>query len=440
MTKTLPGKPLYITNAELLDAKNKVKGQGEILLVEGKIAALGKPGELRAKAKAAKANTLDTKGLLLVPGFIDLQCYIYEPGNEHVESFTSASLAAAAGGFTSLCVKPDTTPVNDNAFMTDFLLRRAREHSSVRILPIGALTVAKEGKRLAEMGSMAAAGIVAVSDGIGITDSYLMRKALEYSKAFQLPVFVHAEDRLLSGLGVMHEGINSNRLGLRGIPSAAEDIAVARELVLAKHTGGKIHFHSLSTRGALEMARQAKSAGLEFSVETNPQYFTLNCEAINSYDANYKCFPPLRDLADVEAVIEALVDGTIDAIATNHLPQSKASKEQAFEFASPGMVGLETALPLGLRLVKQKKLKLERLIALLTTGPAKILGLEKTHGALKVGAYADLTLIDLKKRYVFQENTMHGAAKNTPFLNENFEGRVECTIANGSVIFQQGEK
>ncbi len=440
MTKTLPGKALYIINAELLDPSSKLKGKGEILLHDGKIAAIGKPGELRNKAKSLKATTKEAGGLLVTAGFIDLQCHIYEPGQEHVESFMSASLAAAAGGFTSLCVKPDTTPINDNAFMTDFLLRRAREHSLVRILPIGAMTVAKEGKRLAEMGSMAAAGIVAVSDGIGISDSYLQRKALEYSRAFNLPVFLHAEDRPLMGSGVMHEGINSNRLGLRGIPAAAEDIAVARDLVLAKHTGGKIHFHSLSTRGALEMVRAAKRDGLQFTVETNPQYFTLTCDAISSYDANYKCFPPLREKEDVAAVIEALADGTIDAIATNHLPQSRSSKEQAFEFASPGMIGLETALPLSLRLVKKKQLKLERMVELLTSAPAKVLGLEKSQGTLKISANADLVFLDLKKKYQFTESSVHGAAKNTPFFGESFEGQVQTTIVNGSIVFDRGEE
>lgn len=433
-TKTPPKKNLFVTNANVLDPSQKLSGEGELLIEQGKIVATGKPGALKAKAKAIKAEALDAEGAFLAPGFVDLNCRIHEPGAEHIESFSTGSAAAAAGGFTTLLLQPYTEPVHDNAFMTDFILRRARENSAVRIITMGALSAGREGKKLAEIGGMAGAGALAVGDCAAVENTYLMRKALEYTRAFSLPVFSFPEDRALSGQGVMAEGWNSNRLGLRGIPHAAEEIIVARDLVLLRHTRSRLHFQSLSTQGSLRALRLAKEEGLAVTAETNPAYFTLTSDAIATYDANFKCFPPLRTEEDVEAVVAALKDGTIDCIASAHNPQTRSSKEQAFEHAAPGMIGLETALPLTLELVKAKKISPLRMVELLSSAPAKILGLEEA-GTLRAGTAADFVLFDPKAAFTFDEKHVHSAAKNSPFLGRKMPGMIKSTFVGGTRVY-----
>ena len=435
-TKTpVNAQALLISGAQLVCPASKFERSGDLLIEEGKITALGKPGELNGRAKSLRAEVFDAKGLVCAPGFIDLHATIPDPGQEHVEDFDSGSASAAAGGFTSVCVKPHSNPVNDNAFMTDFILRRAKEKSRVRILPVGALSAAREGKRLAEIGSMVSAGVRAVGDASSLGDSYFMRKALEYTRAFHIPVFTHAEDKSLVGQGVMNEGLNSNRLGLRGIPSAAEEIIVARDSILARHAKSRLHFHSLSTAGALDMLRRAKDQGIAVSGETNPQYFTLTSDVIASYDANYKCFPPLRTEEDVEAVVAALADGTLDVVASAHAPQSRSTKELAFEHASAGMIGLETCFPLLMELVNEKRISLMRAIELLSLAPAKILGLSADCGQLKKGSQADLVLFRLKDPYTYSEAEIRSAAKNTPFLGRKFSTRIYATFVNGTQVF-----
>lgn len=435
-TKTLVGKSLYITGATLLDPTQKLERAGDLLLSEGKILAIGKPKELAAKAKALKARVLDCAGLMLAPGFIDLNAQLPDPGAEARESFASISQAAAIGGFTTLATMPCTTPIHDNAFMTDFILRRAQENSAVKITPLGSISAGQEGKRLAEIGSMVAAGARAVCDlGAGLADSYLMRKALEYSKAFNIPIFSFPSDRTLVGQGVIHEGIHSNRLGLRGIPAAAEEIGVYRDTVLARHTGAKLHLSSLTTAGAIRAVKRAKEDGVVFTAETNPHYFTLTAEAISSYDTSYKCMPPLRTLEDIDAIIQALADGTLDCIATQHTPQSRSTKAVGFEQAAPGMIALETALSLALRLVKQKQLKPLRLVELLSTNPAKVLGLGSEYGSLRPKSAADIVIFDPKASYTLSENSLGSLSRNTPFLGEKMQGRVVYTLVNGTIIF-----
>lgn len=439
-TKTANAKALYISGAHAIDPALKLNRAVDILAINGKITAIGKVGELKTKAKNAGAETVNGKGLFLSPGFIDLNCTINEPGAEQIESFATGSAAAAAGGFTSILVKPICEPVNDNAHMTDFVLRRAQENSSVRVIPMGALTGAREGKKLAEIGSMAAAGVRAVGDGVCVSDTYLMRKALEYVKAFGLPVFSFPEDKSLTGQGVMHEGLNSNRLGLRGIPSAAEEIIVSRDIVLTRHTKGKLHFQPLSTKGSLELVRIAKKEGLPITAETCPVYFTLNSNSIATYDANYKCFPPLRSPHHLEAVIEALRDGTIDVISSGHLPQSRSSKEQSFEHATPGMIGLESTFSLVLELVRKKKITPSRLVELLSSGPAKILGLYGELGTLKVGAKADMVLFDPEKKFIFDESRIFSASKNSPFLGTKMQGMVAKTFVGGTEVYSYDKR
>ncbi|RZA04826.1 MAG: dihydroorotase [Proteobacteria bacterium] len=394
ITRTAPAAAaLLVKGAHVLDPASGADGLHDLLIVNGRVAALAKPGALASRAKSLNAVSLDASGKYLSPGFVDLNCAIHEPGNEGVENFTSGSAAAAAGGFTTLLVKPLTEPVHDNAFMTDFIRRRAEEKSKVRIVPMGALTVGREGAKLAEVGSMARAGVRAVGDGRGHADSYLLRKGLEYTQAFNLPVFSFPEDRILAGQGMMNEGWNSNRLGLRGIPPAAEEA-----------------------------------------------YFTLTSDAIATYDANFKVFPPLRDEEDRAAVIEALADGTLDLIASAHRPQSRASKEQAFEHATAGMIGLETAFLLTLALVEKGKLSLLRMVELLSLAPARVLGLEAEIGSLKEGAWGDFVLFNRTEKTELQPANLRSASRNTPFLGQVFAGKIFATYVGGTLVHSHDSK
>ena len=441
ITKTNPSGVLYLTDGELVDPSQKWDGAADLLIENGKVAAVAKPGALAAKAKSLKAEKISAKGLKILPGFVDLNCSIYEPGAEYIEGFQTGSTAAAAGGFTTLLVKPVTTPVNDNAFVTDFILRKAKENSLVRIIPMGALTSAREGKKLAEIGSMAEAGARAFGDGLPILDSYLMRKALEYTRTFDVPVFCFPEDKTLTGQGLMNEGINSNRLGLRGIPPAAEEICLARDLILARHTHGRIHIQPVTTRGAVALLRESKANGLAgrlaVTAETHPHYFSLTCDSIASYDAKLKCTPPLREDKDVEALIQGLKDGTVDVISSGHQPQSSSSKDQVFEMASFGMTGLETAFSLTYELVKKKKITLSRLVELLSKRPAEILGVAAEVGSLRVGAWADFSLVKLNEDIVYDSRRVHSAAQNSPFLGYKLSGVVKKTFVNGTLVFSE---
>lgn len=440
ITKTKPGKALYVTGAHILDPAQKWNRVGDLLLESGLVIAIGKEGELKNRAKGLNAETVQGKGLFLAPGFVDLNCAIHEPGAEHIESFASGSAAAAAGGFTTLLVKPVSEPVHDNAFITDFISRRAKENSVVRIVAMGALSAGREGKRLAEIGAMAAAGVRAVGDGIAIADTYLMRKGLEYSRAFSLPVFSFPEDHTLAGKGVMNEGWNSNRLGLRGIPSAAEEIAVSRDIVLARHTRGVLHLQPVTTIGSLAAIRHAKSQGVRVTAETNPQFFTLISDAIATYDANFKCFPPLRNEEDRLAVIEALADGTIDVVASGHSPQPRSAKEQAFENAAPGMIGLESTMHLLLALVRNKTISPLRMVELLSLAPAKILGLDAEIGSLRPGSKGDFVLFDPRKDFLYQESGLKGASRNSPFLGQKLAGVIHSTYVSAVQVHGAKEK
>jgi dihydroorotase len=434
-TKTAAARALYITGGNLLDPSQKWKGEADLLVENGRVTAIDKVGALKAKAKTLKAETVDASGFFLAPGFVDLDCSISEPGTEHIESFATGSRAAAAGGFTTLLTKPFTTPVHDNAFMTDIILRRAGEHSAVRITPMGAVSAQREGKKLAEIGGMVMAGARAVGDGVSLSDSYLMRKALEYSRAFHVPIFSFPEDRSLAGQGVMNEGWNSNRLGLRGIPPAAEEIFVARDIVLARHTQGKLHFQPVSTAGALSAIRHAKAEGLELSAETHPAYFTLTSDSIATYDPNYKLSPPLRTDEDRAALIAALADGTIDVIASGHSPQSRSAKEQTLEFAASGMISLETAFSLTMALVQQKHISPLRMVELLSTAPARILGLAGEVGSLKPGAWGDFVLFDPKGVRELRAEEIRSASRNTPFLGIKLTGTIHATYVGGTAVY-----
>ncbi|MCO5143755.1 MAG: dihydroorotase [Oligoflexia bacterium] len=428
---------LLVKNGTIIDPEKKFSNKADLYIYEGKIHGYDKPGSFNQKAKNDKAEILDAEGSFVSAGFVDLHCTIHEPGAEHVESILTASHAAAAGGFTTVVMSPDTNPIIDNAFMVDFVQRKVKESALVNVLVMGALSSGCKGEKLAEIGSMLEAGAVAIGDSKNIADSYLMRKALEYSNSLGATVFSFPEDETLAGKGVMNEGLNSNRLGLRGIPSAAEEIQVSRDLILAKHTKSKIHIQSISTSGSLEIIERAKESGVLASCETNPQYFHLTSDSISTYDSNYKVYPPLRSDKDVEAIIQALSSGVIDLVSSAHYPVSKSNKELTFEFAQAGMINLQTTFSLMIDLVNKKKLNPIRMIELLTKSPAKLIGKSEEVGSLKKGARGDLVIFQPKKKWQFSEKNLFGSSKNSPFLGRTMNGVVEYTIANGKIVYSE---
>ena len=436
--KLAPGAraPLYIRGGTVIEPPHGLDDPMDVLVVDGTVAELGKANSLEKKAKSLGAERIDAKGLVVCPGFVDLNARFGEPGSDPVECLGSGSAAAAAGGFTSVACMPGFAAVTDNAFMTDYVLRHAREKSVVRFFPMGALTLGSKGEKLAEAGSMVEAGVVALADdGRCVMDSYLMRKALEYAKAFDVPVFSFPQDRGLVGKGVIDEGVQSCKLGLRGIPAAAEEIMVARDIVLTRHTEGRLHFSSISTKGAVNAIREAKASGLAISAETSPPYFSLTSNDVTTYDAQFKGFPPLRSKEHVDAIIDALADGTLDAISSMNSPQSPSSKDMVFEHAAAGMVGFETALPLALELVRAGKLTMERMIYLFTRGPAKILGLDKKGiGEIKAGAAADIVVFDPDLKYTLRKPLLASPTKNSPFVGRQMQGMVRWTIVAGAVV------
>ncbi len=425
-----------LKGGHLIDPLHGRNEPSDLLLEDGKVFAVAKPGELDTKASRLKAEKIDIKGAYIAPGFIDLNARMGEPGADPREALNRGAKSAAAGGFTSIACMPSFSEYNDNAFVTDFISRQAHEESCVRVFPIGSLTTKGKGEYLAEIGTMVHTGVVAVGDdSTCIKNSYLMRKAIEYTKAFNVPVFSFPQDPALVGRGVMDEGLNSCRLGLRGIPAAAEEVIVARDITLTQHACGRLHFSSISTKGSLELIRTAKSEGVQITAETNPQYFSLTSDMIRTYDSNFKCFPPLRGEDHVEAITTALGDGTLDAIASMHMPQSPSAKDLVFEDAAAGMIAFETVLPLVLELVRKERISLERMVYLLSTGPAKVIGLhEKGLGSLKVGAPADIVIFDTDKQYKYTSDRVCSSAKNSPFIGKTLQGVVLMTIVGGEIV------
>jgi dihydroorotase len=356
--------------------------------------------------------------------------HLREPGEEYKEDILTGTRAAASGGFTGVACMPNTKPVNDCATVTAMIMARAAE-AAVRVYPVGAISLGSEGKQLAEFGEMQAAGAVAVSDdGRPVRDSQLMRRALEYASNFNLPVISHSEDPALS-TGVMNEGPVATRLGLKGIPAAAEAIMVYREIALAECTGARVHIAHVSTAMAVDLIRAAKGRGVRVTAETAPHYFTLTDEAVLGFDTNTKMNPPLRAEADRQAILTGLADGTLDAIATDHAPHSVLEKEVEFDVAANGIIGLETALPLSLALVRDRVIDERRMIELMAVNPAAILGLQA--GNLSAGAAADITVIDPQQQFVYTVNQVVSRSRNTPFLGWSLQGRAMLTMVGGSV-------
>jgi len=408
----------------------RVNGPADVLIENGKIAAVG------PKLKApAEAKVIDATGKVVLPGFIDLHVHFREPGFEYKETIQSGTAAAVAGGFTTVCCMPNTNPVNDNQSITEFIMDKARAAGNANVFPIGAITKGSEGKELAEIGDLHRAGCVAISDdGLPVTNSLVMRRAMEYAIAFDVPVVDHCEDLHLSEGGCMNEGLVSTQLGLAGMPAAAEDIMVARNLALAELTGARLHLAHLSTAGSVRMVREAKARGITVTSEASPHHFTLTEEAVCGYNTHAKMNPPLRTWTDVQAIKEGLRDGTIDVIATDHAPHAMQEKQQEFAAAPNGIVGLETAWPLTLTLVEEGVLTLEAAVAKLTTEPARAFSLKK--GTLAPGADADVAIADLQESWEVDPARFRSKSRNTPFAGWKVKGRVTTTLVGGRIVYE----
>ena len=423
---------LWIQNGRLIDPSQGLDLQTDLLVREGRVAAIG------PNLAVADAQPFDATGYIVAPGFIDLHTHLREPGREHTETIESGGRAAAAGGFTSVLAMPNTRPVNDNAAVTYFIIQTAEHRSPVNVFPVGAISENSRGERLAPIGEMKEAGIVAISDdGMPVMNSNLMRHAMSYACGFGLTLIDHCEDLDLSAGGLMHEGFTAVKLGLRGISATSEEVMVGRNILLAAQAGARFHVAHLSTAGSLEMVRQAKRRGLPVSCEVTPHHFTLIDEDVKDYDTHYKMKPPLRSRADRNALLEGLADGTVDAIATDHAPHAGSEKMQEFEQAPFGITGLETALGLALdRLVHAGHISLVRLVELFSTNPARIVGLDR--GTLKVGAVADITLFDPERCWTFDVNQSFSRSRNTPFHGYSLRGGPVATIVAGHVVWQAG--
>jgi dihydroorotase len=423
---------LLIANGYIIDPAQQLNAGGRSLLIEdGRVVGLLDRGD----PVPEQAHVIDATGLIVAPGFIDLHTHLREPGQEYKETIATGAAAAVAGGWTSICAMPNTDPVNDNPAVTRFILEQAQAAKLANVFPIGAITKGSQGKELAEMGEMKNAGVVAVSDdGRSVPTASMMRRALEYARGFDLTVVDHCQDQTLSAGGVMHEGRWSLILGLRGMPAAAEDVDVVRDCVLAKLTKARVHIAHVSTRGALAAVRHAKAEGLNVTCEVAPHHWTLTDEAVAEYDTNTKMSPPLRSREHVDAVLEAMKDGTIDAIATDHAPHHLDEKALEFDQASFGIAGLETAVGLAFDLVHAGLIDLERVVQMCSTNPARIFGLAD-RGSLKQAAHADVTLLDPNLEWVFDVKQSKSKSRNTPFDGRSLRGAAVATIVGGRLVY-----
>ena len=422
---------LVIKNGRVIDPATHTDAPRDILIDGGKIAEVAEPGSLVA---APGQEVFDAAGLMVAPGFIDLHAHLREPGQESSETIETGTRAAARGGFTAVCSMPNTSPVNDNASVTRFVLDRAVATGTVRVWPIGAASVGSKGEAISEIAGMQEAGIVSVSDdGKPIATAKLARQVMDYCRSLDLPVIEHAEDVSLAAGAVMREGVASTRLGLRGMPAAAEAVCVARDVQLAELTGARLHIAHLSAKASLEQVRAAKSRGLRVTCEVTPHHFTLIDEDV-TYDSRFKMNPPLAAREDREALLEGLADGTVDAIATDHAPHEPAAKDVEFDRAPFGVLGFETALGLGLdQLVRPGRLSLMRLVELFTVGPARVLGMERKMAA---GEPADLTIFSTERAWTYDVGESPSKSRNSPFDGWKFRGGPVATIVAGRVSFR----
>jgi dihydroorotase len=423
---------LLIANGYVIDPAQQVNTGGRGVLIEdGRVVGLVERGE----PVPEQTQVLDATGLIVAPGFIDLHTHLREPGQEYKETVASGASAAVAGGWTSICAMPNTDPINDNPAVTRFIIEQGQAAKLANVFPIGAVTKGSQSKELAEMGEMKNAGIVAVSDdGRPVQTASMMRRAMEYARGFDLTVVDHCQDPSLSAGGVMHEGRWSMILGLRGMPAAAEEVDAVRDCVLARLTKAKVHIAHISTRGALEAVRRAKEEGLQVTCEVTPHHWSLTDEAVAEYDTNTKISPPLRSREHVDAIIEAMKDGTIDAIATDHAPHHADEKALEFDQAPFGITGLETAVGLAFDLVHSGSIDLERMVQMCAANPARIFGLTD-RGTLKANSHADITILDPQLEWVFDVKKSKSKSRNTPFHGRSMYGAAVATIVGGRLLY-----
>jgi dihydroorotase len=426
-------KPVLLSGGTLVDPSQSLNKPGDLLLVDGAIAAVG--GSIEAPEQA---DVIDCDGLIVSPGFIDVHCHLREPGREDVETIATGAHAAAAGGFTAVCAMPNTDPVTDNQAAVGFIVRQAQRAAAARVYPIGAISLGQEGKVLAEFGEMVGAGAVAVSDdGKPVASAQLMRTALEYARTFKIPVIDHCEEPTLSAGGSMNEGIVSAQLGLKGMPAAAEEIMVIRDILLSRLTGGHVHLAHISTKGSVELIRWGKERGINVTAEACPHHLSLTEESVRGYDTNAKMNPPLRTASDVESLREAVKDGTIDLIATDHAPHHYDEKEREFADAPNGIVGLETALAVIVtNLIEKGDLTFSDLVDRMACTPARIFKLP--GGSLKRGVAADVTVFDPKLRWRVDPARFLSKGRNSPYSGMTLVGRAACTIVAGSIVYRSG--
>jgi len=423
---------MLIEGGTVIDPAAGFEGPADLVIENGKIAGIVNPG-----AGPKDSETISAKGCIVCPGLVDIHTHLREPGYEYKETIASGSRAAAAGGVTSMACMANTNPVNDNGSVTEFILKQARANAVMRVYPIGAVTKGLKGEALAEIGDMRESGAVALSDdGSVVADSDLMRRGLEYAKTFGLTVVTHSEDMSLVGEGVMNEGFVSTELGLPAAPHEAEEIMIFRDVTLAALTGARVHIAHVTTAGGVRIIREAKKRGINVTAETCPHYITLTDDAVRTFDTNTKVNPPLRTQQDVDAVIEGLADGTIDAVASDHAPHVDDDKQVEFIYAKSGMIGLETLLPLSLALVEAKKLSMRQLIRALTELPAGVIGIDA--GTLKTGAEADVTVFDPREKWVYDVSKSLSKSRNTPFAGATMRGRVKLTVVGGKVVYRDG--
>jgi dihydroorotase len=423
---------LLIKNGRVIDPSQNKDAVQDIFVLNGKIQALGKNLEI---PKDEPLPEIDATGFVVTPGWIDIHTHLREPGGTHKETIETGTRSAAAGGFTSIACMANTQPVNDSSYITTYIRQKVATDSPVNVFPIGAVTKGLKGEELAEIGSMREAGIVAISDdGKTVMNAYLFRKALDYSRRFDLTVISHAEDLNLKGLGVMNEGYNSARFGLRGIPKAAEEVIVARDIYLAELTGAKLHIAHASTAGSVALIREAKRRGIRVTAEVTPHHLTLTDEVVGTYDTNTKVAPPLREKEDIEALQEAVADGTIDALASDHAPHSREEKEVEYDHADFGMVGLETAFPLYYAKVLKNHWDLSKMVAAMTLKPAQIIGVKK--GTLQLGSDADISIFDPGQEWVVDRSQFQSKSQNSPFHGWTMRGKPVFTIVGGKIVYR----
>jgi dihydroorotase len=426
-------KPILLRGGTLVDPSQNLNERADLLITDGKVETFG-----RAVDAPDGADVIDCEGFIVSPGFIDVHCHLREPGREDVETIATGARAAAAGGFTAACAMPNTDPVTDNQAAVGFIVRQAQRAAAARVYPIGAISVGQQGKALAEFGEMVGAGAVAVSDdGKPVASAQLMRTALEYARTFKIPVIDHCEEPTLAAGGAMNEGIVSAELGLKGVPAEAEEIMVIRDILLARLTGGHVHLAHMSTKGSVELIRWGKDRGIRVTAEVCPHHLSLTEESVRGYDTNAKMNPPLRTAADVEVLREAVKDGTIDLIATDHAPHHYDEKEREFADAPNGIVGLETALAVVVtNLVETGHLDFRVLVDRMSCTPARIFNLP--GGSLKRGSTADITVFDPTARWTVDPSKFLSKGRNTPYAGMPLVGRAACTIVAGSVVYRSG--